>query len=417
MHRWVLFIMLLTLGFGFQCRTALSSDTDSLPSKHPPAQTPLILESTAEAIKAQLQSIDQDLVQAAGRLSTLDLKSDAARAIIRQLQSRRAEIVIDASTISPEGIMLLVEPSPYRFVEATDISDQEHIQTLLRIRQPVMSQVFRTVEGVPAVDIEHPVISPDGHYLGSVSAIFQPWVLIGKCVNDLVAGMPVEIWAMQPDGMIVYDADSHEVGRMLFSDPVYHPFPGLLQLGRQIAAEFEGSGSYSYFKEGTVDVVRKNAWWVSLTLHGTVWRLVSVHPAKTSSVASSAHARPFSRDALHALAREASLIQALARGDQERAMTRFQQVVMTHKDIYSISFIYARAVNRFGYPRENSLFDVDLRKQTDAASVAIVTAMEHRKELVYRGPLVEGGQASYFLTSVLDGEKYLGSLLWIQKEQ
>jgi len=97
-------------------------------------------------------------------------------------------------------------------------------------------------------------------------------------------------------------------------------------------------------------------------------------------------------------------------------MERLQQTAMTHTDIYSLSFIDSRAVNRFGYPRENSLFDVDLRKQTDAASTAIVAAIENRKELVYSGPLVEGGQARYFLTPVLDGRKYLGALLWIQKE-
>jgi hypothetical protein len=363
--------------------------------------------NASDAVKAQLQSIDQDLAQAAKSLSTLDLKSDAARTIIRQLQARRADIVIDACTISPQGIMLLVEPARYRSVEGTDISGQEQIQTILRTRKPVMSRVFLTVEGVPAVDVEHPVISTDGHYLGSVSAIFQPWILIGKCVNDLIAGMPVEIWAMQPDGMIIYDADRHEVGRVLFSDPVYQPFPELLQLGRRIAAEPEGSGSYFYFKAGTDDMVQKDAWWVSLTLHGMEWRLVSVHPTKPSGVASSAANRPFSRDALHALACEAALIQALARGKQERAMNRLQQVVMTHKDIYSLSFIDAGAVSRFGYPRENSFFNVDLRKQTDAASAAIVTAIENQKELLYSGPLVEGGQARYLLMPVVAGQKYL----------
>jgi len=325
-------------------------------------------------------------------------------------------MVIDASTISPEGIMLLVEPAPYRSVEGTDISGQEQIQTLLHTRQPVMSRVFRTVEGVAAVDVEHPVISTDGRYLGSVSAIFQPWVLIGKCVNHLIAGIPVEIWAMQPDGMIIFDADRHEVGRMLFSDPLYQPYPKLLQLGRRIAAEPEGSGSYSFFKAGTDDMVQKDASWVSLTLHGMEWRLVSVHPAESAGMAPSAGTRPFSRDALHALASEAALIQVLARGEQEKAMTRLKQVAMAHKDIYSLSFIDAGAVSRFGYPRENSFFNVDLRKQTGAASAAIVTAIENQKELSYSGPLVEGGQARYLLMPVVAGQKYLGALLWIQKE-
>ncbi len=150
---------------------------------------------------------------------------------------------------------------------------------------------------------------------------------------------------------------------MLFSDPAYQPFPELLQLGKRITAEPEGRGAYSYFKAGTRDPISKDAWWVNVTVHGRAWRLVSIHPSEKTGMGPP-----------------------------------------------------AGAVNRFGYPPENSLFDVDLRKQTDAASRVIVPAIENRKQLVYSGPLVEGGQARYSLMPVMNGRTYLGSLLWIQKE-
>ena len=67
--------------------------------------------------------------------------------------------------------MLLVEPAQYCSVEGTDIGGQEQVQTLLCTRKPVMSRVFRTVEGVAAVDMEHPVIGSDGKYLGSLLRI------------------------------------------------------------------------------------------------------------------------------------------------------------------------------------------------------------------------------------------------------
>jgi len=416
MYRWVVCVMVLCLGFGIQCRPAVSSEMDRFPLKHPPAETPLILKTAAGAVRAQLQALDQDLAEAARRLSTLDLKSDAARDVIRRLQARNADIVIDACTVSPQGKMLLVEPAPFRSFEGTDISGQEQVRKLLSTKKPVMSHIFRTVEGVAAVDMEHPVFGPDGKFLGSVSAIFQPWVLIGKSVQDLLAGIPVEIWAMQPDGRILYDADRHEVGRMLFSHPDYESFPELMQLGRRIAAEPKGRGSYSYFKAGTRQEVRKDTWWVSVTLHGMAWRLVSVHPSDTAGTASSAGAAPFSRDTLRALAREPALIQALARGNQESALLWFQQAATTRTGVYNLSFIDANAVSRFGYPRDNSLSNVDLREQADAVSAAIVKAIENENELVCSGPLIEGGQARFFLTPVLDGRKYLGALLWIQKE-
>jgi hypothetical protein len=375
----------------------------------------LALKEAARAVKAALEGLDRDLAEAARGLSLLDLKSDEARAVIGRLQAGRTDVVIDACTISPDGVMLLVAPDAYRSFEGKDISDQPQVRRLFRTQRPVMSDVFRTVEGVAAIDLEHPVMGPNGECTGSVSIIFQPWVLIERCVGDRVAGLPVEIWAMQPDGMIIYDADSQEVGKMLFTDPEYRPFPELLELGKRIAAEPEGQGAYSYFKAGTSQVVYKEAWWVSVGLHGMVWRLVSVHPSQRTGAAPNAKGGPFSTDALRVLARDPALIQAISRGDEERAMACLQEAAETHSGIYSLSFVDADAVNRFGYPRENSLFQVDLRQQSDPASIAMVGAVKDRVELAYTGPLVEGGSARYSLTPVWEGRRYLGALLWIQK--
>jgi len=218
-----------------------------------------------------------------------------------------------------------------------------------------------------------------------------------------------------PPSKVLYDADQHEVGRLLFSDPEYQPFPDLLQLGRRIAAEADGMGTYSYFKAGTSQIMKKDAWWVTVTLHGMEWRLVSVHPSKRVSESPSAATGPFTWNALRALAHEPELVHALTRGDREAAMKSLRQAYLRHTGVYSLSYVDDNAVNRFGYPPENSLFDVDLRTETDPASVAIVRAVKNRRELKYPAPLVEGGEARYFLMPILDRSKYLGSLLWIQK--
>jgi len=414
MRRWVVLLLALSAGLVLQPRAVLCSETGGSVERHFPAEAPFLLKSAAEAVSRQLNILDRDVAEAARRLSDLDLKQDAARAVIRQLQERHADVVIDTCTVSSQGVMLLVEPPRYRSFEGRDISGQEQIKTLVRTRQPVMSRVFQTVEGVQAVDLEYPVIAPNGKYQGSVSAIFQPWVLIEYRVRDLVAGMPVEIWAMQLDGSVIYDADPDEVARVLFTDPKYQPFPQLLKLGRRIAVEPQGRGSYSYFEAGSSRLICKNAWWVSLGLHGTVWRLVSIHPAEEAPAGGAA---VFSRQALRSLAKDPALIAALAREDRESALQRLRQVALTHTGVYSLSWIDARGVNRFGYPVQNSLFEVDLNSQPDAASVAIIKAIRQRRGIEYSGALVEGGRARYHLTPVLDDRKYLGSLLWIQKAE
>lgn len=415
MRRWLVSSLVWGLVLAFHSGE-VAAEKVGVPSEQAPLEAPILLKRAAEAVRTQLLTLDQDLSRAAQALSYLELDSEAAKHIIGELQSRRADIAIDISTVSPQGVMVLVAPPAYRSFEGTDISGQEQIRTLLSTLRPVASGVFRTVEGMDAVDMEHPVTGAGGSYRGSVSLLFQPWVLIERCIRPLLEGMPVEIWAMQPDGRIVYDADQHEVGRMLFSDPAYQTFPELLKLGRRIAAEPEGTGAYTYFKAGTSEAVHKDARWVSVMLHGMVWRLVSVHPSKGTPDVPSLAAKPFSWDALRALACEPQLLTALTQGDRDAAMTSLQQAALTHTGIYSLSWVDATAVNRFGYPPENSLFDVDLRTQTDPASVALVRAVDTRTDMKTTGPLVEGGMAHYFLVPVFDAAKYLGSLLWMQKE-
>jgi hypothetical protein len=74
--------------------------------------------------------------------------------------------------------------------------------------------------------------------------------------------------------MIVYDRDKEEIGKRLFSDPIYAASGNLLELGRKIAANPSGEGSYIYYAAGTKEKVIKKARWETVRLHGREWRVV-----------------------------------------------------------------------------------------------------------------------------------------------
>jgi hypothetical protein len=81
---------------------------------------------------------------------------------------------------------------------------------------------------------------------------------------------------MATDGLIHYDPDPEEVGRNLFTDPLYAPYVQLLVLGERIASEKSGTGTYEFLGPGLVDPVVKRAWWATVGLHGAEWRMVVV---------------------------------------------------------------------------------------------------------------------------------------------
>ena len=110
-----------------------------------------------------------------------------------------------------------------------------------------MSDSFRAVEGFIAIDFEYPVFSGEKGFIGSVSMLFRPESFIRSIIQDAIKGSPFDVWVMERNGRILYDPDEAELGRDLFTDPIYRPFPQLISLGKRIAQERSGSGSYRFF--------------------------------------------------------------------------------------------------------------------------------------------------------------------------
>jgi len=87
---------------------------------------------------------------------------------------------------------------------------------------------------------------------------------------------------MQRDGFILYDSDPDQIGRNTFSDPLYQSFPQLLSLCKKVTDNRYGTGSYSFWDETRSRVVNKTAFWNTVELHGTEWRLLLIPKAEVT---------------------------------------------------------------------------------------------------------------------------------------
>jgi hypothetical protein len=145
---------------------------------------------------------------------------------------------------------------------------------MFKTQKPVMSGSFRSVEGPDAVVIHHPVFSPDRRFKGSVSALFAPEYLLGSIIGPVASNLPVDIFLMQTDGLMIYDVDPKQIGLNVFQDPLYRPFPELLALARKVASANEGTGVYRFYRKDSETPVTKVAYWRTAALHGAMWRLV-----------------------------------------------------------------------------------------------------------------------------------------------
>jgi hypothetical protein len=189
----------------------------------------------------------------------------------------RSSFVIEFAYITPQGIMKIIEPSTYYGSQGSDISNQDHIIQAFQTKEPVLSKMFYAVEGFyAAVDI-HPIVS-DGQVLGGITCMFLPQTILGKIITPLVKNQAFEIWVMEKGGNVLYDQDSDEIGRNLFTDSLYTPFPELITAAHKIDTEQAGETSYSFYKTGTSIQVVKKTYWITFSLYGNEWKLIWVKP-------------------------------------------------------------------------------------------------------------------------------------------
>lgn len=189
---------------------------------------------------------------------------------------------VDCATVDKKGIIANIAPEEFRKFVGADISDQGQVISLHGTKEPVLSGIFRAVEGFDAADLERPIFNKNHEFGGSVSILIRPDIFLSEVVAPVVHGLPVDIYVLQEDGRVIYYQDQDEIGRVLFSDPMYQPHPGLLSLGAEIVKEKSGSGSYMFTNKPTAMAVKKDACWTTVGLHGTEWRIVIIQESKPS---------------------------------------------------------------------------------------------------------------------------------------
>jgi len=378
-----------------------------------------ILSVLEKEIGLRLNRIDSALASAAKGLSVNGLRSPEARKILRDL-CRSTSSAVDCATIDNGGRMITVEPEEYRRFEGADISGQEQIVRLHKAGKPVMSRVIRTVEGFDAVDIEYPVFSAKGGLAGSVSILIRPESLISEVAASLVQGLPIDVWAMQEDGRILYDPDKEEIGKLLFTDPVYEPFPQLRSLGTMIAKNRTGSGSYEFLGNGLKKRVRKDAYWTTVGLYGTEWRVVATHARGEDGTSAKRDLAELGakslEESLRELAGREELKEALAENDKNKLQRLFRDYHARQYGIYAIQWVDASGTNRYGYPAENSPMNYDFHAMKTPSSPHILQALSAKTESSFEASLAEGKVGMFFMVPVQRGDAYLGMIYFIRIE-
>ena len=240
------------------------------------ATQPVMLTIAQQQITAAFERLDTELHTAAEKLGETGLSGEEAREILAAL-CHEFKYAVDCATVDTQGLLTTIEPAEYRHFEGTDISEQEQVKQMLKLHKPVLSEVFRSVEGYDAVDAQSPIFDPEGRFVGSVSVLFEPERFLGEIIQPLVKGTPLDISVMDLGGRTLYDRDPEQIGLNIFTSPEFQSYTEFIQLARKIAATPQGHGVYRFKMEDlTGEDVDKKAFWTSASLYGVDWRLVGI---------------------------------------------------------------------------------------------------------------------------------------------
>ena len=238
--------------------------------------TPVLQKAQAD-LSATLTAIDKDLTDVAKKLATIDRKSDEARKILSAVCKNRA-YVYDCAILDMNGKLSLMEPKNARKYEGADVSSEAHVKELFKTKAPLVSMVFKALDGLNYIDFEYPIITDKGECVGAVSLLVMHAKLLEGVIAPLVKDKPCKIWVMQADGLCIYDQDPAQVNKNIFTDPIFQSFTDLIFLAKTVAKEPNGTGSYEFYKKDLEDktAVKKDAVWDTVKMPANEWRIVTV---------------------------------------------------------------------------------------------------------------------------------------------
>lgn len=208
-------------------------------------------------ILASLARIDEVVdVSPRGR-AYLDLFAEAHQGQVRSV-----------TRVSEKGLILYTVP--YRSSAGSDISGQKHVREILSGRRPVVSDVFRTVQGYRGVALHVPVFRGSA-FKGTLAVVFDFEKLAGRHFGVIRVGDTGYAWAIGQDGTMLYNPVPGLTGKS--ATELAAPFPPLAALVREMQRGGTGTASYEYDRIGSrrVAPVRKHGVYMPVRLGNTFW--------------------------------------------------------------------------------------------------------------------------------------------------
>jgi len=154
----------------------------------------------------------------------------------------------------------------------TDISDQKHVSELLRDHKPVISDVFKAVEGFDAVALHVPIFK-GSEFKGSIGILINFESLAKSYLDVIKLGETGYAWVVSRDGTQLYSPIPGFTGKSVFEN--IKGSPSSIVMVNDMLKGHEGVATYTFDRIGDQNVgqTRKYAVYMPINIGNTFWSI------------------------------------------------------------------------------------------------------------------------------------------------
>ena len=206
-------------------------------------------------------------------LSKMDSIIDAdtlGRRNMELFQEANREQIGSITRLDERGVILYNFPSSGPV--GTDISAQKHVRELLREHRPVISDVFKSVEGTDAIALHVPVFR-GGEFKGSIGVLIDFRNLARRYLDVIKIGETGYAWVISRDGTILYTPVSGLTGKSVLD--IVKEAPALAGMVDAMLKGDAGVAEYTYHKirDQQAGPTRKFAVYEPARIENTFWSI------------------------------------------------------------------------------------------------------------------------------------------------
>ncbi|MDP2157365.1 MAG: PAS domain S-box protein, partial [Nitrospirota bacterium] len=167
----------------------------------------------------------------------------------------------------------IIHTFPISRAIGSNISEQKHVQEILKEHRPVISDVFKAVQGFDAVVLHVPVFKGTV-FKGTIAIVVNFESLAKRYLEVIKIGEAGYAWVISRDGTQLYSTTTGFTGRSVFEN--YKAYPSVIAMVNNMLKGQEGVAEYTIDRIGdrTVGPIKKYAVYMPIQLGNTFWSIV-----------------------------------------------------------------------------------------------------------------------------------------------